>query len=498
MKRSRLKIATFVFAASTIAGVSAQKLLRTGYVNDPVGRNVVHIESRAPLETMSIFTNKITGQITGDPQNFLDNPQARFEVDMSSLDSGIALRNEHLRSNMWLDTAKYPKAVFTLTKLYELGTKYNGLVANGLPPLQPPFSRGPDWVTSLKSGETYTTVAQGTMEMHGVTKTIYANIEFTPRKGSDETKNRLPGDLMHVRATFPLRLSDFGINVPTMAQMEIAPVQNVTVDVFASTEPPKAPEAKPAVAPKPDVQTLSNATISPALNVEVLRPLPTLTELPAAGQLSQVTVQRILGSNSPVPLDERQFIALWRTAKPIAGDVQSYAIWCLGDFETPKGHYSFVLYLGGRGVLTTPDGKRGMFQTEPSRLEAVQKPNVQTLSNATLSLRLNTEALRPLSTLSELPAADELSQVKLQPFPSDKSYNLLDAKQFVALWRTAKPIAADDKMLRDWQYAPWYNGSFQTPKGRYSFGLYLGGLGSLSTPDGKRGMFQMKTYQPAK
>lgn len=372
MKRSRLKIATFVFAASTIAGVSAQKLLRTGYVNDPVGRNVVHIESRAPLETMSIFTNKITGEIHGDPQNFLDHPQARFEVDMSSLDSGIALRNEHLRSNIWLDTAKYPKAVFTLTKLYELGTKYNGLVANGLPPLQPPFSRTS--VPSLESGKTYTTVAQGTMEMHGVTKTIYANLEWTPRKGSDETKNRLPGDLMHVRATFPLRLSDFGINVPTMAQMEVAPVQNVTVDVFANTEPTKAPDIKPAVAPKPDIQTLSNATFAPALNAE---------------------------------------------------------------------------------------------------------------------------RLRPLSTLTELPAADELSQVKLQPFPSDKSYNILDEKQFVALWRTAKSVAADDKMLRDWQYAPWYNGSFQTSKGRYSFALFLGGLGSLSTPDGKRGMFQMKTYQPA-
>ena len=371
-QRNRLKIATFVFAASTIAGVSAQKLLRTGYVNDPVGRNVVHIESRAPLETISIFTNKITGEIHGDPQNFLDNPQARFEVGMNSLDSGIALRNEHLRSNMWLDTAKYPTAVFTLSKLYEPGTKYNGLVANGLPPLQLPFSRSK--VTSLESGKTYTSVAQGTMEMHGVTKTIYANIEWTPRKGSDQTKNRLPGDLMHVRATFPLRLSDFGINVPTMAQMEVANVQDVTVDVFANTEPPKAPEAKPEAAPKPNVQTLSNATLSPVLNVA---------------------------------------------------------------------------------------------------------------------------ALRPLSTLSELPAADELTQVKLQPFHSDKSYNILDAKQFVALWRTAKPVAADDKLLRDWQYAPWYSGSFQTPKGRYSFGLYLGGLGSLSTPDGKRGMFQMKTYQPA-
>jgi len=372
MPRNRLKITTFVFAASTIAGVSAQKLLRTGYVNDPVGRNVVHIESRAPLETMSIFTNKITGEIHGDPQNFLDNPQARFEVDMNSLDSGIALRNEHLRSNMWLDTAKYPKAVFTLSKLYEPGTKYNELVVNGLPPLQLPFSRSK--VTSLESGKTYTSVAQGTMEMHGVTKTIYANIEWTPRKGSEETKNRLPGDLMHVRATFPLRLSDFNINVPTMAQMEVANVQDVTVDFFASTEPTKAPEARPADAPKPNVQTLSNATLSPVLNVA---------------------------------------------------------------------------------------------------------------------------ALRPLSTLSELPAADELSQVKLQPFPSDKSYNMLDEKQFVALWRTAKPVAADDKLLHDWQYAPWYSGSFQTPKGRYSFGLYLGGLGSLSTPDGKRGMFQMKTYQPA-
>lgn len=375
MQRSRSKIAIFIFAACTIAAASAQKILLTGYVNDPVGRNVVHIESRAPLETMSIFTNKITGQITGDPQDFLNNPQARFEVDMSSLDSGIALRDEHLRSAQWLDTAKYPKAVWTLTKLYRPGTRYNALTANGLPPQES------DWKvkTSLESGKTYTSVAQGTMEMHGVTKTIYANIEWTPRKGSEETKNRLPGDLMHVRATFPLRLSDFGINVPAMAQLKVANVQNVTVDFFASTEPTKAPETKPedkpAVAPKPTGATLSNLNLS--------------------------------------------------------------------SISLAKG-------------------------------------------------------LRPLSTLSELPAADELSQVKLQPFSSHKSYNMLDEKEFVALWHTAKPVAANDKLLREWHYAPWYDGSFQTPQGRYSVALYLGGLGSLSTPDGKRGMFLMKTYPSAK
>ncbi len=58
---------------------------------------MVSIESRAPLETMLTTTGAVTGEIKGNPANILDNPQARFEIDLTTLDTGIGMRNEHMK-----------------------------------------------------------------------------------------------------------------------------------------------------------------------------------------------------------------------------------------------------------------------------------------------------------------------------------------------------------------------------------------------------------------
>src|SRR5690606_20307632 len=101
-------LAPLGLAVLVTAGMAAQGQWRAFYANDPVGRNVVVIESHAPLETMVTTTNQVVGEIKLNPDNVLDNPQARFELDTASLDTGIPLRNEHLRGEAWLETDKYP------------------------------------------------------------------------------------------------------------------------------------------------------------------------------------------------------------------------------------------------------------------------------------------------------------------------------------------------------------------------------------------------------
>lgn len=225
-------IAVIALTSSTLVAMAVQGAIRTGYVNDPVGRNVIVIESRAPLETMVTTTNAITGEITGNLTNILQNPKARFEVDMASLDTGIEMRNEHMRGEGWLNTAKYPKAVFTMTKLYPLGTK----LVNGKP------SPAPRIAQVLQPNKTYRTVARGTMSMHGATRDIPVDLEFRPIPKSAKTLERLPGDLMHIRAKFPLILKDYGVVVPAPAALKIAGTQEVTVDIFASTEQMQMPK----------------------------------------------------------------------------------------------------------------------------------------------------------------------------------------------------------------------------------------------------------------
>lgn len=233
-------VAALTVTSVGLAAMAAQGAYRAYYANDEVGRNVVMIMSEAPLETMLTRTNNVTADIHVNPENALDNPRARFVLDMASLDTGIAKRNEIMRSPQWLDTEKYPKAVFTLTKL--IGIK------GGVQVPEP--------------GKMRRFVAEGTMEMHGATKQIQANVEVTPITANDDTATRLKGDLLHVKATFPITLSDYGINVPAPAKLKIADVEQVTVNVFASTESnPPAGAAPAAAATTGAKKTMANGLI---------------------------------------------------------------------------------------------------------------------------------------------------------------------------------------------------------------------------------------------
>ena len=203
-----------------LAAMAAQGAWRTYIADDPVGRNVVMIESRAPLETMLTTTSAVTGSIKVSEDDILQNPEASFELDLSTLDTGIALRNEHMKSADWLDTAKYPKAYF---KLKKIGSR-------------------PKMKYSVQNHQKATVKGEGELDFHGVKRTIPIEIEAIPITATKETAARLPGDLLHVRVKFTIELNKFGVKVPEMAQLKVANKQEVTVDLFSSTQAPKPPE----------------------------------------------------------------------------------------------------------------------------------------------------------------------------------------------------------------------------------------------------------------
>jgi polyisoprenoid-binding protein YceI len=246
-------VLTVALTSVGLAAMAAQGAWRTYIANDPIGRNVVMIESRAPLETMLTRTNKVTGEIKLDEKDILQNPSARFEVDMTSLDTGIELRNEHMMSAQWLDTAKYPTAVFTLTKI------------GARPKMRYPITQH----------RTATVKGEGTLNFHGVTKTIPVQIEATPIAATKETAARLPGDLLHVRAKFTIVLSDYGVNVPAAAQLKVSNNQNVTVDVFTSTEQPTASRNEAASAPKAEAKPTSTIIYKGTQNMADTKELKT-------------------------------------------------------------------------------------------------------------------------------------------------------------------------------------------------------------------------------
>jgi len=237
-----------VFGMAMIA-MAAQGAMRTYYANDPVGRNVVSIESRAPLETMLTRTGAVLGEVTGDPSDIRNKPKARFEIDLNTLETGIAMRDEHMRSEGWLDTAKYPKAVFTMTGF--------ALLAD---------TRNP---APLVEGKAQVQQILGTLQLHGVTRPVMARVQLTPWAGNKTTAARLPGDLLHIRANFNIELDKFGINVPDMAKLKVANVQSVTADIFTSTELIKPREEKPADAAQTKIDDTKPA--KPAVDLSKIK-----------------------------------------------------------------------------------------------------------------------------------------------------------------------------------------------------------------------------------
>ena len=179
---------------------------RTYTITDD-GKNYATFESEATLETIKGTTTRLSGTIAADPANAAA-ASATINVDLSSLDTGIAMRNEHMRGEKFLDTEKFPAATFKTVSVS--GAK--SIAANQPAELQ----------------------LTGDFTLHGVTKriTVPARVVVIPE--SELTKgSRGPGDWIHGTVAFALKLTDYGITVPEKLVMKVANEVNVRVDFFA-------------------------------------------------------------------------------------------------------------------------------------------------------------------------------------------------------------------------------------------------------------------------
>jgi polyisoprenoid-binding protein YceI len=184
-------------------------------VDDPMTRNGVTVLSRAPLETILVRANDVTGEIELDPASPA-GARARFQIPVASLDSGIPMMNDVMRGDRWLDAATHPAVRFTLDRVTS--------------------SAG-----ALEDGKTARVEGEGTLDLRGATRKVPVKAEVTWLKKSESTARRLPGDVLHVVARFDVSLPAFGIESHLAATSldKVAGTLQVEVDVFASTEKPQ-------------------------------------------------------------------------------------------------------------------------------------------------------------------------------------------------------------------------------------------------------------------
>jgi polyisoprenoid-binding protein YceI len=178
-------------AASAQANTGNAEAGTVFYVNDPVGRNSVSFSSKAPLEDIVGTTNRITGHIVFDPARGAEGGKGSFSVPVESLNTGIPLRDEHLKGSDWLDAAGHPEISFKFDE-----------------------TRDAKLVKSSSEYQTYDATLVGDFSMRGRTVRIEVPARFTYIKQSDRTRQRMPGDLIAGRATFSVALADFGVQGP--------------------------------------------------------------------------------------------------------------------------------------------------------------------------------------------------------------------------------------------------------------------------------------------
>lgn len=173
------------------------------------GKNMVAFTSDAPVEVINGTTNKVSGDISFDDSFQFDakHPfKVNFEVDLASVDTGIELRNEHMRDN-FLETGKYPKASYKATSIQ--------------------VPKKPD----LKKTQTIQLVSSGDFTLHGVTtkKTIPLTVEYTPAVGKVPAQARIKGK-------FPVPLAQHQIKRPEAILVKLAETVFVDVDLQASAQ----------------------------------------------------------------------------------------------------------------------------------------------------------------------------------------------------------------------------------------------------------------------
>lgn len=186
------------------------------HVGDPSRRDTVTFTSRAPLEDIIGTTNQISGYLVFDPNNPEKGGHGKLVVPVASLDSGIPLRDEHLRSEGWFNAEEYPHITFAIEEVEQI-----------------------EELQKTDSFATYDVTISGPLTMHGQTKNITVPGRITYLKESPQTQQKMPGDLLAARSTFNVKMSDFGIEPPPGMDVmgtKVSDTIKVEVSVMSSSK----------------------------------------------------------------------------------------------------------------------------------------------------------------------------------------------------------------------------------------------------------------------
>lgn len=179
-------------------------------VDSKDGRNQAQFISDAPFEKIVGLSSGLDATVMINKDDITNMPKGMVKVSIANIKTGIDLRDEHLKSDGWLDAEQFPYAEFHLTGIKN------------------PSSN------KLTDGQKVNVTLVGTFNVHGVTKNIEAPATFTYFKESERTKAKMPGNLFVVSTEFNIKLSDYEVKIPSMVVGKVSEAVNITANFVAS------------------------------------------------------------------------------------------------------------------------------------------------------------------------------------------------------------------------------------------------------------------------
>jgi len=189
-------IKTFILLLAAVSMAFAQgfKVKASGEqtfnFEDKYGRNQASFFSTTPLEDITGISNDVKGKVSFDIAD-IKTMKGSITISVASIKTAIDLRDEHLRSDNWLNAEKFPEITFAIKKVGDVKVAADN---------------------KLEAKVT------GDFTVHGVTKETVADVTLTYLDASDQTKQFAPGDLLGVLAKFNIALSDFDVENMVVGQ----------------------------------------------------------------------------------------------------------------------------------------------------------------------------------------------------------------------------------------------------------------------------------------
>jgi polyisoprenoid-binding protein YceI len=166
-------------------------------------QKVFTIESETDIENFTARTSKISGTVQFDAD--AKTGSASVTIDGSSIDTGVALRNEHMRSADWFNFDKNPEVKFVTTNIRNAG------------------------------GDNYNVI--GNITLNGITKSVSSKATVKLTKANDVTKSiGYTGDVVAVVAKFKINVTDFGVNHPAIGAGRVAKELDATIKFVANAQ----------------------------------------------------------------------------------------------------------------------------------------------------------------------------------------------------------------------------------------------------------------------